>query len=232
MRREYLLVVVHLILLAPSLARAATPTAAPTCNQDTGTACVVGQCWASIGVLAAGQHCVGFVADTWTAGSCYCTDTCFESGACVTAAPTTAPTPAPTPPLTQCVDRPATVKLPFMPPIDLNCSLYAPPDDYVEQFAELAAEAPKAVAVSTAQSLATNVGDSVCFLTVLLCCVSVLCPLCLIVLCQCAVPSLSYYCAASLCCTLCCALAVFLVCSHCISVELAYCAVIRRQGWD
>ena len=226
MRREYLLVVVHLILLAPLLARAATPTAAPTCNQDTGTACVVGQCWASIGVLAAGQHCVGFVADTWTAGSCYCTDTCFESGACVTAAPTTAPTPAPTPPLTQCVDRPATVKLPFMPPIDLNCSLYAPPDDYVEQFAELAAEAPKAVAVSTAQSLATNVGDSVCFLTVLLCCVSVLCPLCLIVLFQCAVPSLSY-CAVSMCCALsvlllCCLTVLHIVlCSRCISGVLS-----------
>ena len=53
---------------------AATPTAAPTCNQNTGTACVAGICF------AAGQHCVG---NSWTAaGSCYCTDACFENGAC------------------------------------------------------------------------------------------------------------------------------------------------------
>lgn len=45
------------------------------CNQDTGVACGYGFC-------AVGQHCEG---NSWeAAGSCYCTDICFENGACET----------------------------------------------------------------------------------------------------------------------------------------------------
>ena len=85
MRRESLSLAVHLTFSVLLAVRAAAPTTAPTCgdaqnpspDQNTGTACIAGSCF------AAGQHCVGFSLP-WEAGSCYCTDTCFENGACVT----------------------------------------------------------------------------------------------------------------------------------------------------
>lgn len=74
--------------------RATTPTTAPTCNQNTGTACIFGKCYTDMGNIASaedtGQHCVDYTA--WVnAGSCYC-NMCFENGACTIASPTAAPT--------------------------------------------------------------------------------------------------------------------------------------------
>ena len=75
-------------------ARATTPTTAPTCNQNTGTACIFGKCYTDMGNIASAedtrQHCVDYTA--WVnAGSCYC-NMCFENGACTTASTTAAPT--------------------------------------------------------------------------------------------------------------------------------------------